>query len=205
MKTDAQSKSAILDEFRWEPSISSGNMDVATKVGIVTLSGTVPHSTETLAAEKAVQRVEGVTAIVEELEVSLSGVHKRQDSEIEEAVASSLMWHVWGPGEIQSTIQNGWVTLSGKTRSWHEQEAATTSWSTPSSLRAKTIWQSLTKPLFTDPSVRRTHRARVVVTNSRSCSAFMNRVLFAPAAIDFNAASTEDVAKFIARESRLFK
>lgn len=120
MKTDSQLKSAILDKLRWEPTISSGDIDVATKDGIVTLSGTVPHYVEKWAAEKAVQRVEGVTAIVEELEVSLTGIHKRQDSEIAEAVVSSLTWNVWVPGEIQSTIEDGWVTLNGAV-SWEFQ------------------------------------------------------------------------------------
>ena len=46
MKTDAQLKSAIQDELDWEPTISSGDFDVVTKEGIVTLSGTVPHYVE---------------------------------------------------------------------------------------------------------------------------------------------------------------
>ena len=54
MKTDAQLKSAIQDELDWEPTISSGDIDVVTKEGIVTLSGTVPHYVEKSAAEKAV-------------------------------------------------------------------------------------------------------------------------------------------------------
>ena len=72
MKTDAQLKSAIQDELRWEPAISSCDIDVATRNGIVTLSGTVPHYAEKWAAEKAIQRVEGVSAIVEEREVNLT-------------------------------------------------------------------------------------------------------------------------------------
>ena len=47
-------KSAIQDELDWEPTISSGDIDVVTKEGIVTLSGTVPHDVEKSAAEKAV-------------------------------------------------------------------------------------------------------------------------------------------------------
>ena len=52
MKTDAQLKSAIQDELRWEPTISSGDIDVATKDGIVTLSGTVPHYAEKMGSRK---------------------------------------------------------------------------------------------------------------------------------------------------------
>ena len=64
-----------------------------------------------------------MTAIVEELEVSLTGVHKRKDSEIAESVVSSLKWNVWVPGEIQATIENGWVTLTGSV-SWEFQRTS---------------------------------------------------------------------------------
>lgn len=123
MKTDAQLKSAIQDEIRWEPTISSKDIEVATKDGIVTLTGSVPNYAEKWAAEKAVQRVEGVKAIAEELEVNPSGIHKRSDSDIAQSVVSSLSWHVWVPSEVQATVQNGWVTLTGNV-SWEFQRSS---------------------------------------------------------------------------------
>ena len=105
MKTDVQLKSAIQDELCWDPSVSAGDIEVAAKDGIVTLSGTVPHYAEKWAVEKAVQRCEGVTAIVEELEVSLTGMHKRKDSDIAESVVKSLSWHVWVPNELYPTAE----------------------------------------------------------------------------------------------------
>jgi ABC-type multidrug transport system ATPase subunit len=55
------------------------NVTVSTKDGVITLSGSVPHYAEKQAAERATQRVEGVKAIAEELEVNLTGIHKRPD------------------------------------------------------------------------------------------------------------------------------
>ena len=111
MKTDAQLKNDVIEELKWEPTISSTNINVATDNGVVTLSGTVPHYAEKSAAERATQRVEGVKAIAEELEVHTDGI--RKDSEIAQAVVNTLRWHVWVPSHVQATVENGWVTLAG--------------------------------------------------------------------------------------------
>jgi osmotically-inducible protein OsmY len=113
MKTDAQLKKDVIEELRWEPSVTANDINVAAHDGVVTLSGTVPHYAEKLAAERATQRVEGVKAIAEEMEVHPTGVFERKDSDIAEAVVNSLRWHVWVPSHIQATVENGWVTLTG--------------------------------------------------------------------------------------------
>ena len=113
MKTDAQLKKDVIEELRWEPSVTASDINVATHDGVVTLSGTVPHYAEKLAAERATQRVEGVKAIAEEMEVHPIGNFDRKDSDIAQAVVNSLRWHVWVPSHVQATVENGWVTLTG--------------------------------------------------------------------------------------------
>ncbi len=113
MKTDLQLKNDVVDQIGWAPSVSSGDIRVAAHDGIVTLSGTVPHFAEKGAAERAAQRVTGVKAIVEELEVNLDGLPHRSDADVAESVVNSLSWHVWVPQNVQATIENGYVTLSG--------------------------------------------------------------------------------------------
>ena len=113
MKTDAQLKKDVIEELRWEPSVTANDINVATHDGVVTLSGRVPHYAEKLAAERATQRVEGVKAIAEEMEVHPIGVYERKDSDIAQAVVNSLKWHVWVPSHVQATVENGWVTLTG--------------------------------------------------------------------------------------------
>jgi osmotically-inducible protein OsmY len=123
MKTDLQLKNDVMEQLRWEPTVTSGDITVAAENGIVTLSGTVPFYAEKCAAERATQRVEGVKAIAEELEVNLTGVHKRKDSDIAETVVNVLEWHVWVPNHVQATVENGWVTLTGSV-SWGFQRNA---------------------------------------------------------------------------------
>ena len=123
MKTDSQLKTDVIEELRWEPTVTSSDISVAAKDGVVTLSGSVPHYAEKTAAERATQRVEGVKAIAEELEVNLSGIHKRKDAEIAKSVVDSLKWHVFVPSHVQATVENGWVTLTG-TVTWGFQRSS---------------------------------------------------------------------------------
>ena len=56
---------------------------------VATLSGSVPHYAEKWAAERATQRVEGVKAIAEEIEV-IPTSHTRKDEDVAQAVLKSL-------------------------------------------------------------------------------------------------------------------
>ena len=124
MKTDAQLKNDVIEELRWEPTVTASDINVATHNGVVTLSGTVPHYAEKCAAERATQRVEGVKAIAEEMEVHPIGIYERKDSDIAEAVVTSLRLHVWVPKQVHATVENGWVTLTGSVTCGYERNSA---------------------------------------------------------------------------------
>ena len=124
MKTDVQLKKDVVEELLWDPTVTDSAIVVTVNNGIVTLSGTVPHYAEKYAAERATQRVEGVKAIAEELEVHLVGAYDRKDSEIAEAVVSSLKWHVWVPDHVHATVEAGWVTLTGNVNWEYERSSS---------------------------------------------------------------------------------
>jgi osmotically-inducible protein OsmY len=124
MKTDAPVKAAVLEELEWEPTVTTVDIRVHAKEGVVTLTGSVPHYAEKWAAERATQRVEGVKAIAENLEVNLSGIHKQTDTDIATAVVNSLKWHVWVPDNVKATVEDGWVTLSGNVKWGYERNYA---------------------------------------------------------------------------------
>ena len=124
MKTDTQLKNDVMEELRWEPTVTASDINVATHDGVVTLSGTVPHYAEKCAAERATQRVEGVKAIAEEMEVHPTGVFERKDSDIAQAVVNSLRWHVWVPSHVQATVENGWVKLTGSVTWGYQRNSA---------------------------------------------------------------------------------
>jgi osmotically-inducible protein OsmY len=124
MKTDVQLKKDVAEELLWDPTVTDSAIVVSVSDGIVTLSGTVPHYAEKYAAERATQRVEGVKAIAEEMEVHIVGAYDRKDSEIAEAVVNSLKWHVWVPDHVHATVENGWVTLRGNVNWEYERSSS---------------------------------------------------------------------------------
>jgi osmotically-inducible protein OsmY len=124
MKTDTQLKDDVMAELRWEPTVTSNDINVAARDGIVTLSGTVPHYAEKRAAERATQRVEGVKAIAEEMEVHLLKDYERKDADIAQAAVDALRWHVWVPSHIQATVEKGWLTLTGSVMWGYERNSA---------------------------------------------------------------------------------
>ena len=103
--------------------MTATEIGVAVSDGVVTLSGTVPTYAEKFAAEKATRRVSGVKAVADEVTVKPCGPHKRSDTEIAEAAARALRSHVWVPGSIQATVEDGSVTLRGEA-GWEYQRSA---------------------------------------------------------------------------------
>ena len=122
--TDEELRLDVMEALQWDPSIASSDIQVAVKAGVVTLTGAVPFFADKWSAERATQRVEGVKAIAEELDVNLFGVHQRTDTDIAQAVVNALAWHVWVPSGTKATVEKGWVTLSGVAKWSFEREAA---------------------------------------------------------------------------------
>jgi osmotically-inducible protein OsmY len=113
--TDTQIREDVIDELRWDPQISDPEaIGVAVRDGAVTLTGHVPTYAEMLAAARAAERVYGVKAVANELQVKLSGA-PRDDSDIATAIAHVLENNVQVPeDQVHARVQNGWVTLDGE-------------------------------------------------------------------------------------------
>jgi osmotically-inducible protein OsmY len=127
MKTDTQLQKDVMEELKWEPCITASEIGVSAANGVVTLNGTVRTYAEKCAAERAAQRVEGVKAIAEEINIKPIGMHAKSDAEIAAIATTSLKAHVWVPTDIQATVQNGWVSLKGEVNWEFQRRAATDS------------------------------------------------------------------------------
>lgn len=125
MKTDTQIQRDVMEELKWEPSVNHEHIGIAVSDGIVTLSGTVPTFIEKHNAEIAAQRVAGVKAIVEKIEVKLPGSLVRDDEEIAKAIVNQFQWSSLIPkDQIKAKVSNGWVTLSGEVVWEYQRKAA---------------------------------------------------------------------------------
>lgn len=114
----------IIDELDFEPSIQAAHIGVAVEKGVVTLTGHVGSYIEKVATEHAVERVKGVKAIAEEIEVRYGDQPKSSDDEIAQRAVNILNWSVQVPqGAIHVKVQRGWITLTGSVE-WQYQRVA---------------------------------------------------------------------------------
>ncbi|HWD38181.1 MAG TPA: BON domain-containing protein [Fimbriimonas sp.] len=125
MKTDEQLRLDVINELGREPSLDASTIGVAVDNGVVTVTGHIPSFAQKLNAENAVQRVPGVRALAQELEVRLPSDHIRDDSDLAEAAANAIRWSTWlSNDEIKVRVENGWITLSGTATSGFNRQAA---------------------------------------------------------------------------------
>ncbi|WP_047462167.1 BON domain-containing protein [Rhizobium rhizogenes] len=122
--SDLEIRRDILDELEFDPSVDAANIGVSVENGVVTLSGHVKSYAEKMAADAIAQRVKGVRAIAEEIDVRWPERKKHADDEIASRALDIIAWDTALPdGAIDVKVQRGWVTLSGQVR-WHFQRMA---------------------------------------------------------------------------------
>lgn len=125
MKTDTQLLRDVHDQLAWEPSVRDDEIGVAVKDGVVTLSGHVPSYADKYIAIYAVERVVGVKALADEMQVNLPSAHQRTDTELAHAAVNVLQWHVQVPDDrVRVTVRDAWITLEGEVEWQYQREAA---------------------------------------------------------------------------------
>ncbi len=121
---DKRLQQDVIDELDFEPSVNAAQIGVAASNGVVTLSGHVGSYAEKVAAERAAQRVKGVQAIAQEIEVRYPGDKKTADDEIASRIVSILQWSAVVPRDsVKVKVQDGWVSLTGQVN-WQFERAA---------------------------------------------------------------------------------
>ena len=123
---DADVRRNVETELKWEPSVSNANViGVGVKDGVTTLSGYVPSYAEKFAAERAAERVSGVAAVVNRIDVHLPSSLARTDEEIAAAAVNALRWNLSVPtGRVKVEVNDGWVTLDGDVDWQFQRDAA---------------------------------------------------------------------------------
>lgn len=113
MKTNKELQDDVIDELRWEPRVDASAIGVSAREGSVTLTGHAASYAQKLDAVRATERVDGVTAVADELEVHLSG-DPRDDSDVAKAIADALKWSSTVPTTVHAEVDKGWVFLTGE-------------------------------------------------------------------------------------------
>jgi osmotically-inducible protein OsmY len=126
MKSDMEIRHDVEAELGWEPRVNDATaIGVAVKNGVATITGHVQSYLERSAAERAVERVSGVTAVANELDVHLPSDWEQTDEEIAQAAVNAVKWNQAVPvGRIQIEVTKGWVTLKGDVDWQFQRDAA---------------------------------------------------------------------------------
>lgn len=119
VKSDSAIREDVAFELKYDPKITSTDIAVAVKDGVVTLSGYANSYWEKDSAEKAAKRVYGVRAVANDIQIKLALT--RTDPEIARDAVHELENHISIPADkIKVTVKSGWVTLEG-TVDWQYQ------------------------------------------------------------------------------------
>jgi len=104
----------VIEAIKWEPILSSNEIDVSVDDGIVTLGGTVDNYTQKKEAEQVVKNIAGVKAVVDDVKVDLYFSAIKSDTDIAASVTKALRENWAVPyHSLKVTVENGWVTLEG--------------------------------------------------------------------------------------------
>jgi len=115
MITDGEIRDDVTDELRWDPKLTDPDgIGVAVTDGAVTLTGHALSYAEKMAAASAAERVYGVRAVANDLQVKQAG-SARDDCDVATAIAHVLDWNVQIPeNAVHARVEDGWVTLDGE-------------------------------------------------------------------------------------------
>ncbi|HUL04137.1 MAG TPA: BON domain-containing protein [Gemmatimonadales bacterium] len=116
----------LLDELEWEPDLGASDLDLTVaNDGVVTITGIAENYAQKVAAERAVKRVKGVHAVVNDIDVRMPIPHEQGDPELAAAVVHALERAAGVPHDrIRARVSEGWVRLEGEVNRNDERTAA---------------------------------------------------------------------------------
>lgn len=123
-QSDRSLQENVMRELEWEPRVNAARIGVRAADGSVTLTGDVTTYSEKMEAIKAAERVAGVRAVADEIEVKLATPHARDDSEIAEAASRVLRWNNLVPDDVTVEVRHGFLTLHGQVDWQYQRDAA---------------------------------------------------------------------------------
>lgn len=125
VRDDQRIQRDVLAQLAWDAQLQPNEIGVSVDEGVVTLTGFVDGAARSWAATRCAQRVRGVRAVADEIEVRLPGTPGRTDGEVAIAAARALEWDSFVPAErLDVTVANGWLMLRGEVEFGWQRRAA---------------------------------------------------------------------------------
>lgn len=125
MKSDFRLQQNILRELRCDHRVRESEIGVEVEQGIVVLTGTVASHASATAVLEIACRVMGVLDVINEIVVRIPDTSMIADTDIAAAIEDELRGNAFLPHEqIQSTVAQGWVMLTGTVEIIGQREEA---------------------------------------------------------------------------------
>jgi osmotically-inducible protein OsmY len=123
--SDYDLRDAVQEELDWDPQVGDSRIRVAVTDGAIVLSGSVESYAQKAAAVRAAERIHGVKAVADDIQVVQPDSVKHKDAEIAAEIARGRGWNTLFPDSIEVEVANGVVTLRGtvERRDQHEEAA----------------------------------------------------------------------------------
>lgn len=116
----------VMEKLKFESGLDDSNITISIKGdNVIVLGGKVRSYAEKRLAEEAVESVDKVKGIADELSVELDIGYRRSDAEIAKAALDVLKWSFFVPHEkIKVIVENGHLTLTGTVDFYYQKERA---------------------------------------------------------------------------------
>ncbi len=123
LPSDQKITETIQSQLVASDAVAADSIDIKTKDGIVTLSGSTTNLLAKKEATKIAESTYGVLSVVNNLKITTSRPDKAIDQDVDLALSNDPVTETW---EIESSVNNGVVTLKGVVESWQESQLAAT-------------------------------------------------------------------------------
>lgn len=120
---DHQLQHDVLDALARDTKLLPGEVAVSVRDGVVTLSGIVRTYGEKCEALDVALRCRGVNAVADEVKVRVPAAFGPSDSDMAAALLRTFDELRIPAGDVHITVQNGWVTLTGRVARREQREA----------------------------------------------------------------------------------
>jgi osmotically-inducible protein OsmY len=114
MTKDMKLRRRLLDVLEASLKVDSTSIGVAVNDGVVTLTGVVPYYIDRITIEQLLKKQPGVHAVANDIDVHVTGVGARTDTELAETVLATLQRQASIASDaVKVTVREGVVTLEG--------------------------------------------------------------------------------------------
>ena len=120
---DKALREAVVNELEADREVAAKHVSVTAIDGAITLGGHVAMVHEKHVAVRAAERVPGVKAVADEIDVIEHSLHERADDEIAEEIAHLRSWPTPIPDSVAVEVRDGRVILHGEVELGAQREA----------------------------------------------------------------------------------